>query len=112
MQINRELAHQAIDKLLSTTDERLRLIGGGIIRLLEAVTAIEERQTRIQTEIARLGSESGEVSSDYHRSMRVRIKKELGNCEYAHHRIVKDVNELLLEIFSSQFDEPIDIACK
>ena len=98
MQINRELAKQTADKLLSTADERLRLIGGGIIRLLEAVTAIEERQTQIQSEIARLGSESGEVVSDYHRSMCVRIKKTLGNCEDAHCRIVKDVNELVLEI--------------
>ena len=98
MQINRKLANQVAYKFLSTADERLRRIGGRIIRLLEAVTAIEERQTRIQTEIARLGSESGEVVSDYHRSICVRIKKEFGNCEDAHCRIVKEVNELVLEI--------------
>ena len=61
MQINKALANQAIDKLLSTGDARLRRFGGRIFRSLQVVTTIDELRDLVRKAISSLESDIGEA---------------------------------------------------
>ena len=73
--IDRVLADQAVDKLLSTGDARLRRFGGRIFRSLR-----------------------GETMSDDLRSMLESVKEQLASRENDLRQIVHEVNEVVLEI--------------
>ena len=96
--IDRVLADQAVDKLLSTGDARLRRFGGRIFRSLRGETAIEEHRNRTRTDIERLESEYHEVMSDDLRSMLLSVKEQLASRENDLRQIVHEVNEGVLEI--------------
>lgn len=96
--IDRVLADQAIDKLLSTGDARLRRIGGRIFRSLRGETAIEEYRNRTRTDIERLEFEYHEVMSDDLRSMLLSVKEQLASRENDLRQIVNEVNEVVLEV--------------
>ena len=98
LMIDRVLANQAIDKLLSTGDARLRRFGGCIFRSLRRGTAIEVSRNRTRTEIERLESESRGVMSDDLRSMLESLKEQLASCENDLRQIANEVNEVVLAI--------------
>ena len=90
--IDRQLTDQAVDKLLSSGDARLRRCGGRIFRSLRGETAIEEHRNRTRTEIERL--ESHEVMSDDLRSMLLSVKERLRICEDSHRQLANEVNDI------------------
>ena len=96
--IDRVLADQAVDKLLSTGDARLRRFGGRIFRSLKRGTAIEEHRNRTRIELERLEFEYHEVMSDDLRSMLLSVKEQLASRENDLRQIVHEVNEIVLEI--------------
>ena len=98
MQIDKALANQAIDKLLSTGDARLRRFGGRIFRSLRGETAIEEHRNRTRIELERLESESREVMSHDLSSMLESVKEQLASRENDLRQIVNEVNAVVLEI--------------
>ena len=96
--IDRVLADQAVDKLLSTGDARLRRFGGRIFRSLKRGTAIEEHRIRTRTEFERLESESRRVMSDDLKSKLKNVKEQLASRENDLRQMVNEVNEVVLEI--------------
>ena len=112
MQINKALANQAIDKLLSTGDARLRRFGGRIFRSLQVVTTIDELRDLVRKAISSLESDIGEVRTEFHESVIAKMKGLQAQCESRYLQLLRDKNEVILDVLGLQIDVPIEIAGK
>ena len=92
--IDRQLTDQAIDKLLSSGDARLRRCGGRIFRSRSGEPAIEKCGILTRNVINQIESESGEVLSDELRSMLLSVKERLRICEDNHRQLANEVNDI------------------
>ncbi len=104
--IDRVLANQAIDKLLSTGNERLRRCGGNIFRSLKEVTAIEEQRDRIRKAISRLESDFEEVRTEFLESVIAKMNGLLAQAESRYHQLLREISEIVLDVLGLQIDVP------
>ncbi len=110
--IDRRLADQAIDKLLDTGDARLRRCGGRIFRSQQKVTTIDELRDLVRKAISSLESDIGEVRTEFHESVIAKMKGLQAQCESRYLQLLRDKNEVILDVLGLQFDEPIEIGGK
>ena len=98
MVIDRELANQAIDKLLGSENERHRRMGGLIFRTLSREPAIKARGILVRKEINQIESKIGGVLTDDLRSRLLSTKESFRICEDNFRQLAIEANDIAYQV--------------
>ena len=110
--INKELAEQSVDELLSTGDESLHRFGGCTFRSQTSEAANGVCSSPILNEIAALESKYGGVCLEFVESAISLVESRLAQLENDRRQLIHQANEVVIDIRQLKLAELNEVESK